>query len=82
MLRVPPHPLLYGVMENFKKKIQDILKLGIIRESQSLCTCCCCWLPDPFRGMMAWRKTMEPQMPGNSPGSEPEVVKRQRVVKV
>ena len=35
-------------------------------------------LPDPFQGMGAWRKTMEP---GNSPGSGPEVVKRQRVAK-
>ena len=26
--------------------------------------CCCFWLPDPFRGMGAWRKTMEPQKPG------------------
>ena len=43
--------------------------------------CCCCWLPDPFRGMEAWRKTMEPQKPGNSPGSGPEVVQRQRVTK-
>ena len=41
----------------------------------------CCCLPDPFRGMGAWRKTMEPQKPGNSPGSGPEVVKRQRVAK-
>ena len=41
----------------------------------------CCWLPDPFRGMGAWRKTMEPQKPGNSTGSGPEVVKRQRVAK-
>ena len=23
--------------------------------------CCCCWLPDPFRGMGAWRETMEPR---------------------
>ena len=30
----------------------------------------------PFRGMGAWRKTMEPQKPGNSPGSGPEVVER------
>ena len=37
----------------------------------------CCCLPDPFRGMGAWRKTMEPQKPGNSPGSGPEVEKRQ-----
>ena len=44
-------------------------------------SCCCCWLPDPFRGMGAWRKTMEPQKPGNSPGSGPEVVERQRVAK-
>ena len=42
---------------------------------------CCCCLPHPFRGMGAWRKTMEPQKPGNSPGSGPEVVKRQRVAK-
>ena len=41
----------------------------------------CCWLPEPFRGMGAWRKTMEPQKPGNSPGSGPEVVQRQRVAK-
>ena len=33
-------------------------------------------LPDPFRGMGAWRKTMEPQKPQNSPGPEPEFVKR------
>ena len=42
---------------------------------------CCCCLPDPFRGMGAWRKTMEPQNPGNSPGSGPEVAERQRVAK-
>ena len=36
-------------------------------------------LPDPFGGMGAWWKTMEPQKPGNSPRSGPEVVKRQRV---
>ena len=41
--------------------------------------CCCCCLPDPFRGMGAWRKTMEPQKPGNYPGSGPEVVERQKV---
>ena len=45
------------------------------------CCCCCCWLPDPFRGMGAWRETMEPQKPGNSPGSGPEIVQRQRVAK-
>ena len=38
-------------------------------------------LPDPFRGMGACRKTMEPQNPGNSPGPGPEVVKRRRVTK-
>ena len=43
--------------------------------------CCCCRLPDPFRGMGAWRMTMEPQNPGNSPGSGPEVVQKQRVSK-
>ena len=31
--------------------------------------------------MGAWRETIEPQKPGNSPRSGPEVVKRQRVAK-
>ena len=51
------------------------------RSREHYCCCCCCCLPDPFRGMGAWRKTMEPQKPGNSPGSGPEVIKRQRVAK-
>ena len=38
-------------------------------------------LPDPFRGMRAWRKTMEPQKPSNCPRPALEVVERQRVVK-
>ena len=38
-------------------------------------------LPDPFRGMTTWRLTMEPQKPGNSPRSGPEVAQRQRVAK-
>ena len=38
-------------------------------------------LPDPFRGMGAWRKTMEPQKPGNPPGPEPKVVGRQTAAK-
>ena len=38
-------------------------------------------LPDPFRGMRAWRKTMEPQKPGNSPSPGPAIVERQRVAK-
>ena len=38
-------------------------------------------LSDPFRRMGAWRKTMKAQKPGNSPGSGPEIVKRQRVAK-
>ena len=38
-------------------------------------------LPDPFREMGTWRKTMESQKPGNSPGPGPEVVERQRVAK-
>ena len=38
-------------------------------------------LPDPFRGMGASRKTMEPQKLSNSPGPGPEVVKRQRIAK-
>ena len=29
--------------------------------------------------MGAWRTTIEPQKPGNSPGPGPEVVERQRV---
>ena len=33
-------------------------------------------LPDPFRGMEEWRKTMETQKPGNSPGPGPEIVER------
>ena len=42
--------------------------------SRSLCSLlsCCCCLPNPFRGMGAWRKTMEPQKQGNSPGSGPK----------
>ena len=31
--------------------------------------------------MGAWQKTMEPQNPGNSPGSGPEVIEKQRVAK-
>ena len=38
-------------------------------------------LPNPFRAMGAWRKTMEPQKPGNSPGPGPEVVERERIAK-
>ena len=38
-------------------------------------------LPDPFRGMRAWRKTMEPQKPSNSPRPGPEIVERPRVAK-
>ena len=34
--------------------------------------------PTPSEG---WRKTIEPQKPGNSPRSGPEVVQRQRVAK-
>ena len=35
-------------------------------------------LKDLFQGMGAWRKTMEPQKPGNSPGPGPEVESRKR----
>ena len=42
-----------------------------------LASCCCCCLPDPFRVLGAWGNTVVPQKPGNSPGSGPEVVKRQ-----
>ena len=38
-------------------------------------------LPDPFQGVGAWQKTIEPQKLGNSLGPGPEVVKRQRVAK-
>ena len=38
-------------------------------------------LPDPFREMGAWRKTMECQKLGNSPEPGPKVVERQRVAK-
>ena len=38
-------------------------------------------LPDPFRGMEAWRKIMEPQKPGSSPEPEPEVEQRQKIAK-
>ena len=38
-------------------------------------------LSDLFRGMGAWRKTMVPQKPGNSPRPEPEVVKGHRGAK-
>ena len=38
-------------------------------------------LPDPFRRMGAWRKTMESQKPGNCQRPGPEVVKKQRVAK-
>ena len=38
-------------------------------------------LPNPFHGMGAGRKTVEPQKPSNSLGPGPEVVERQRVAK-
>ena len=38
-------------------------------------------LPDSFRGMGAWRKTMEPKKLSNSAGTKPEVVDRQTVAK-
>ena len=38
-------------------------------------------IPNPFRGMGAWQKTMEHYKLQNSPGSGPEVVKRHRVAK-
>ena len=36
-------------------------------------------LPDSFQEVGARRKTMEPEKPGNFPGSEPQVIERQRV---
>ena len=38
-------------------------------------------LPDPFQGMGVWRKTIEPQKPGNSSRQGPEIVKRQKITK-
>ena len=38
-------------------------------------------LHDPFLGMGAWWKAIEPHKPGNTPGPGPEVVERQRVAK-
>ena len=38
-------------------------------------------LSDPFQGVGAWRKTMEPQKPANSPGPGSEVVERNGVAK-
>ena len=32
------------------------------------------FLADPFQGMGAWRKAMEPQNPGNYPGPGTEIV--------
>ena len=64
----------------FKAAFRDRLQLAPIGCSPSS-RYCCCWLPDPFRGMGAWRKTMEPQKPGNSPRPGPEIKKRQRVAK-
>ena len=72
----------------FTQKVKDVRqKIRIfVRKKKNVGSnirnfCCCCWLPDPFRGMGAWRKTMEPQKPGNTTGSGPEVIKRQRVAK-
>ena len=77
--------LFFAPMKNMStsKRIESALnrlrqRYGV---SGGLTCCCCCWLPDPFRGMGAWRNTMEPQKPGNSPRSGPEVVQRQRVAK-
>ena len=66
-----------GVTSDFQID-ENLLSLESMHE---ITFCCCCCLPDPFRGMRAWRKTMEPQKPGNSPGSGPEVIERQRVAK-
>ena len=57
-----------------KSRVQTYVQASVIINK-------CCWLPDPFGGIGAWRKTMEPQKLGNSPGSGPEVVKKQRVAK-
>ena len=38
-------------------------------------------LLDPFRGVGAWRKTIEPQNPGNSPEPGPEVLEKLKVSK-
>ena len=38
-------------------------------------------LSNPFRGIGAWQKTMEPQKPGNTPEPGPVVAERKRVAK-
>ena len=70
--------------ENLAMKMREnnlLMHYVALKDWLLVCCCCCCWLPDPFRGIGAWRKTMEPQKPSNSPGSGPEVVHRQRVAK-
>ena len=75
----------FVILRNASHLTSNILLLRLLFSfGASRCvdnSCCCCWLPDPFRGMGAWRETMEPQKPGNYPGSGPKVVKRQRVAK-
>ena len=69
---------------NYANKKQPMLeRLESFGQNDSLdiSDCCCCRLPHPFRGMGAWQMTMKPKKPGNSPGSGPEVVERQRVAK-
>ena len=74
--------ILQLVLQFFLLPHHIIYKQKFLPKLKSLsCCCCCCCLPGPFREMGAWRKTMVPQKPGNSPGSGPEVVQRQKVVK-
>ena len=54
----------------FAKNLSDLLVVVVV-----------VGYPTPSEGLGAWRKTMEPQKPGNSQGSGPEVVERQRVAK-
>ena len=43
---------------------------GIDHKHKVTCCSCCC-LPNPFRGMGAWRKTMEPQYWDPRKGQQP-----------
>ena len=61
----------YGILQVLKKLVfLYILTINLLL-----------LLTDSFRALGAWRKTMEPQKPGNSPGLGPEVVERRRVAK-
>ena len=53
----------------------------MLRNDPSVISILMLLLLDPFRGMGAWRKTFEPQKPGNSQGPGPEIVESRIIVK-